>query len=420
MLGMSTSERPGGVTAHDLAASGPPPAGEQRPLPDFADTEQTFRHLSDAELAEAGRLFALMGRSWLTTLLSHAGALAVKARIPGVALAVRRTIYRQFVGGVDLNDAAPRITRLFERGVSSILDYGAEAKSDEADFDRFVAEVRRAIHFGQHERAACAVVVKVTGIAPNEVLEEANEERLDFQKRLDPRLEAVVRRLETISAAAAEGGTQLYIDAEESWFQNTIDQLADEMMRRHNTRRVVVLNTFQMYRHDRLEFLRASDERARNGAYLLGAKLVRGAYMDKERARAKELGFPSPIQPNLQSTHRDFDAAVRYCLERAERIATTIGTHNEASTMLGARLVDEQGLRRDHPHVRFAQLLGMSDNLTFNLAAAGYNAAKYVVYGPVREVLPYLVRRAQENTSVTGEMGRELALLQRERRRRRG
>lgn len=391
---------------------------ESLAMPDFKDTEETFRHLSDAELRQASWLFRFMGKPWLTSALSGAGTLAVRWRLPGAALAVRHTIYRQFVGGTDLDDARARITRLFERRVTSILDYGAEAKSTEADFDRFVAEVRRAAAFARDNPAACAVVVKVTGIAPNEVLEQLNRAKIDFAAPLEPRLAEVVRRLDEVCAAAADHGTQLYIDAEESWFQGTIDQLADEMMRRYNQGRIVVLNTFQLYRHDRLAFLRASYERAERMGYRLGAKLVRGAYMDKERARAAERGEPAPIQPDIEATHRDFDDAVRFCLARAERMATTIGSHNEASTTLGARLLDEHGLRRDHPNVRFAQLLGMSDNLTFNLAAAGFNAAKYVVYGPVREVLPYLVRRAQENTSVTGELGRELALLERERRRR--
>ncbi len=396
----------------------PPPL--RRPLPDFQDTRKTFEHQSDAELRRASLLFALIGRPWLSNTLSRLGALAVKLRLPGAGYAVRQTIFRQFVGGADLDDAAPRIARLYTRHVASILDYGAEAKSEEADFERFSAEVRRAIEFGRTHRAACAVVVKVTGIAPNEVLEAHNTKSLDFNGPLDPRLEAVVRRLDQLCAAAAAANTQLYIDAEESWFQGTIDQLADEMMRRYNRERVVVLTTVQLYRHDRLAFLRASAERAEQRGYKLGVKLVRGAYMEKERARAAELGYPSPIQPNIEATHRDFNAALRYCLERSARITTTIGTHNEASTRLGAELVDELGLARDAQEVRFAQLLGMSDNLTFNLAEGGFNAAKYVVFGPVREVLPYLVRRAQENTSVTGEAGRELSLVRRELGRRAG
>ncbi|MEL6907962.1 MAG: proline dehydrogenase family protein, partial [Planctomycetota bacterium] len=243
--------------------------------------------------------------------------------------------------------------------------------------------------------------------------------RIDFSGDLEPELARVVDRLDAVCAAAAKANVQVNIDAEESWFQNTVDQLADEMMRRHNGAQPIVLNTFQLYRHDRLAFLRTSFERAEAGGYLLGAKLVRGAYMEKERDRARENGYESPIQPDLASTHRDYDDAVRFCLEHHERVGVVIGSHNENSMRLGARLVDELGIPRAHPHVQFAQLLGMSDNLTFNLAAAGFNAAKYLVYGPVTDVLPYLVRRAQENTSVTGEVGRELGMIRTERRRRR-
>lgn len=340
-------------------------------------------------------------------------------RLPGAEWAVRRTIYRQFVGGTDLSDALPTIDRLFERSVTSILDYGVEAKTEEADFENLVDEVCRAIEFGAKAPAAGSVVVKVTGIAPNEVLEALNDTTIDFAGQLDPRFAKVVERLDRICHAARNQGVQLYLDAEETWYQNTIDQVAEEMMRRTNRERVVVLNTFQLYRHDRLAYLKTSFERAEAGGYFLGTKLVRGAYMDKERARAKEQGYPSPIQPDIESTHRDFDAAVRFCLERVDKVCTTIGSHNEASTRKAAAYLAENGIARNHPHVRFAQLLGMSDNLTFNLAEAGFNASKYLVYGPVREVLPYLVRRAQENTSVTGEMGREQRLLESERKRRR-
>ncbi len=392
---------------------------ETRPLPNFADTEETFRHLSNGELRVASWLFGVMGSPLLTRLLSGVGTRAVQWGLPGAAWGVRNTIYRQFVGGTSLEDALPTIERLFERRVTSILDYGIEAKSEEADFERFRAEVERAIEFSTKKDALDSVVVKVTGVAPNDVLESLNDTVIDFEGELEPRFRKVVDRLDAICGKAASLDIQVYIDAEESWYQGTIDQIADEMMRRFNRGRVVVLNTFQLYRHDRLAFLRTSYERAEERGYWLGCKLVRGAYMVKERARAEERGYPSPIQPDIESTHRDFDAAVRFCLDRHERVRATIGSHNEASTRLAATHMDERGIPRDHPHVVFAQLLGMSDNLTFNLAAAGFNASKYVVYGPVREVLPYLVRRAQENTSVTGEMGRELRMLEDERRRRR-
>ena len=374
--------------------------------------------MSDGELRRASWLFSLMGKPWLSNGLSKIGAKAVKWRLPFAAWGVRNTIYQQFVGGTSLGDARSTIERLHERGVTSILDYGIEAKSEESDFVRFQEEVLRAVDFSAATPAANCVVVKVTGLAPDSTLEAYNDREIAFDAIEDAHLARAFERLDSVAKAAHDKGVRLYIDAEESWFQNTIDQLADEMMLRYNRDRVVVLNTYQLYRHDRLEFLKTSHARAREHGYFLGCKLVRGAYMVKEGRRAEERGYPTPIQPSIDATHHDFNAAVRYCLENVETVAATVGSHNEESMRQATAAMRELEIASDHPHIDFAQLLGMSDNLTFNLAAEGYNAAKYMVYGPVTEVLPYLVRRAQENTSVTGEMGREHKLIVDERKRR--
>ena len=390
-----------------------------RPLPDFSNTEETFRHLSNSELRGAGRLFSLMGKSWLSDNLSKLGTWAVRWRLPFAEWGVRNTIYRQFVGGTSLENALPTIQRLHKRGVTSIMDYGAEAKSEESDFNNFRDEVLKAAQLSGKTEAVDSVVVKVTGLANDELLMSLNEEDIDFDAVADVELQKLIDRLDTVCKAASDADIQIYIDAEESWFQGTIDCLADEMMRRYNKERVVVLNTYQLYRHDRLAFLKDSHAKSRAGGYLLGCKLVRGAYMVKEGRRATERGYPTPIQPNIEATHRDYNAAVEYCIEHVEEICFLVGTHNEESVRLMTQQLTQRNLKRNHPHVNCAQLLGMSDNLTFNLAAGGFNASKYMVYGPVREVLPYLVRRAQENTSVTGEMGRELRLIRTEQSRRR-
>lgn len=387
----------------------------QNTLPDFSDTEETFRHLSNTELKNNARLFKLMGMDWLTNLMSSMGVGAVNMGLPGAAWMVKNTIYRQFVGGTSLVSARPAIERLYERNVTSILDYGAEAKSTEEDYNHFMKEVLRGIDFSVEAPAAIAVVVKITALASDDMLKRLNDGGgIDFDDSTLSELQVTLKRLDAICGQAEKRGVQVYIDAEESWMQNTIDQLANRMMARYNKKKVVVLNTFQLYRHDRLDFLQQSHDKARKGGYLLGAKLVRGAYMVKENARAMEMGYPTPIQPSLAATHADFNAAVRYCVDNVETISCCIGSHNEESIRLLTELMAEKGLPRDHPHLRSAQLLGMSGNLTFNLAANGYNVSKYMVYGPVKEVLPYLVRRAQENTSVTGEMGRELSLIQQE------
>jgi len=393
--------------------------GQDMPLPDFSDTEETFRHLSDKELRNAALMFNLMGKDWLTNMMSSVGVSAVGMGIPGAEWGVKNTIYRQFVGGTSLVSALPKIERLHERGVTSLLDYGAEAKSSAEDYNNFMKEVLRGIDFSAEAPAAIAVVVKITALAPDDMLVKLNDTTFDYDTT-DGELQATLRRLEAICAQAEKKGVQVYIDAEESWMQNSIDNFADRMMAQYNRERVVVLNTFQLYRHDRLRFLKDSHEKAQREGYKLGAKLVRGAYMVKENARAKEMGYPTPIQPSLQATHDDYNAAVAYCIENINSICVCLGTHNEASTRRATELLWERKLPRSHSHIHFAQLLGMSGNLTFNLAAGGYNVSKYMVYGPVKEVLPYLVRRAQENTSVTGEMGRELKMLKEERARRKG
>ena len=385
-------------------------------LPDFSDTEKTFRHLSNADLRRSSWLFSLMGRPWLTNTLASLGLPAVKYRLPGAKWAVKHTIFPQFVGGTSLRDSLPVVERLHERGVTSILDFGAEAKDTEADFDRFTQEVKAAIAFSAKNAAAVAAVVKITGLAQDDMLADLNDKVPVMGGDLSgyPALQNCHARLNEICQLAHESGVQVYIDAEESWIQNTIDALAADMMERYNRERIVVLHTYQLYRHDRLEFLKACHERAREYGYKLGAKLVRGAYMVKENARARDAGLRTPIQPSLAATHRDYDAAVKYCTENLAEIGYCIGSHNEESIRLCCQLMLERGIAADDERIQFAQLYGMSDNLTFNLAESGYNVSKYMVYGPVKEVLPYLVRRAQENTSVTGEMGRELRLIQTE------
>jgi len=389
------------------------------PLPDFSDTEKTFNHLSDGELRKAARLFKLMGQEWLTRVMSRLGVSAVQYGIPGAAWGVRNTIYHQFVGGTNLLTALPRIGRLYERKVTSMLDYGVEAKTKTEDFNAYMKEVIRSLEFSAEAPAAIAAVVKISGIAPVSLLESLNGETVDFDDDSHAAFQAALRRLDAICGKAQELGLQVYIDGEESWIQNTIDQLTNKMMARYNKQKVVVVNTFQMYRHDRLEFLISSYEKAQKEGYLLGAKLVRGAYMVKENKRASEEGYPTPIQPSLEATHADYNTAAKFCLEHLESICCCIGSHNEASVRLMTEMMRDRLIPRNHPHVHFAQLLGMSDNLTFNLAAGGYNVSKYMVYGPVEEVLPYLVRRAQENTSVTGEIGRELKMIKEELARRR-
>ena len=391
---------------------------QQRSLPDFTDTRLTFRHLDDRRLRGTRRLFQLMGYPWLTRIMGSVGIKTVNWGLPGAEWLVRNTLYKQFVGGTTLEEAGQAITRLGERGVSSILDYGAEGKQSSTGREAAFQEAMRATEFAAATPAVIGSVVKLTSLIPFRVLAEYNATTLDFDDLPSAELRTGVQRLEQICQLGRERGCEVYIDAEESWIQDSIDQIAEYLMRRFNRDGHVVFTTCQLYRHDRLAYLQAAHLRARQHGYLLALKIVRGAYMVKERARAEDNGYPTPIQPTLEATHRDFDAAVAYCLEHREEIAFCVASHNENSLVRLLEAMRDRAIPRDHPNVRLSQLLGMSGNLTFNLAEGGYNVSKYMVYGPVREVLPYLVRRAQENTSVTGEAGRELRMLREESRRR--
>lgn len=395
--------------------------------PQFDNTANAFCYRSNADLKRAKLLFSSMGSPTLTKIGMSATKAAMSLGLPVKGL-IKSTIYRQFCGGETIEEAARTAAALTPFGVGVALDYGVEGASTEAAFDAAVPEFVRAVKFAASQPAVPFIAVKVTGFARFGLLEELHERTAALTDRtpiaeISPEKAAewqrVEARIRTVCEAAAEGDIRVLIDAEESWIQHPIDELVDTMMERFNATRPVVYNTFQHYRHDRLDFLRTSEARAKEKGYILGAKLVRGAYMEKERRRAEERGYASPIQPDKAAADRDYDAAVRFCLDRLDHMAPFIGTHNEHSCAEAVRYMEEHGIPANHSHVHFSQLYGMSDNITFNLAAAGYNAVKYLPYGPVKDVIPYLMRRAQENTSVAGQTGRELSLINKEMRRRR-
>ena len=389
-----------------------------RPAPiDFSNTAIAFAGKSDAALVKATRLFQMMNHSWLVNLGSSVGLKAIEWNLPLVETTVKHTIFEQFCGGTTLLECQPVINQLYKQNCLSILDYGAEAKTTELDFNGTMNETIRAIDFAEQNASVPVVSLKITGLARFGLLEKiqtgdplTKEEKEEFR--------TVKKRLEAICNAAHSKKVGVFIDAEESWIQDTIDFLAVQMMERYNDERVIVYNTYQLYRHDRLQLLIDHYETARKKKYLLGAKLVRGAYMEKERARAEAMGYPSPIQPNRQATNNDYNTALQFCVENYEHIGSCNASHNEQSAALQANLIDRKGIQKNHPHLNFCQLYGMSDHLTFNLSDAGYNVAKYLPYGPVKEVVPYLIRRAQENTAVTDDASREYKLLVREMKRR--
>lgn len=382
----------------------------------FDNTDIAFEAKTDKALKKADFLFSNIGKPWLVKFGAAVTPLALKLHLPIKGL-IKNTIFSQFCGGETLEEAAHTARELGKYHVGVVLDYGVEAMEGEENYDQAVPEFIRAIEYAAANGSIPFIAIKVTGFARFSLLEKVHS-GATLSEEETGEYARVRQRILTIADKAAAHNIGLLIDAEESWIQQPVDDLCDELMARLNKGRVIVYNTFQLYRHDRLIFLHTSFEKAQAGGYLLGAKLVRGAYMEKERKRAQEMGYPSPIQPNKEATDRDYDAAVRFCMERLDKLAVFIGTHNESSSMLAASLLDEQQLPHQHPHVSFSQLFGMSDNITFNLAHAGYHVSKYLPYGPVKDVMPYLLRRAQENTSISGQMGRELSLIRKELKRR--
>jgi proline dehydrogenase len=389
---------------------------ESRPTVSFENTEIAFQSKSNRELRQAYYLFKLIGNPSFVSLGKFATNFALRLHIP-IGWAIRNNIFKQFCGGENIAECARATKVLDQFHIGTILDYSVEGKESEKDFDHTCEETLQTILTAKGNPHIPFCVFKVTGLARFALLEKVNaREKLEQAEITE--WQKVHDRVDKICALAESTGTPVFIDAEDSWIQDAIDDLADEMMEKYNDRKAIVYNTLQMYRHDRLAFLKKSSEKARNKGYFLGLKLVRGAYMEKERARAAEKGYPDPIQPDKLSCDRDFDASVDYCIEHLDRIAICAGTHNEQSSLRLAQMMDQKGIQRKDTRVFFAQLFGMSDHISFNLANAGYNVAKYVPYGPIREVLPYLIRRAQENTSVKGQTGRELSLILKEMKRR--
>lgn len=386
-------------------------------LPDLGDTRIAFNQYTDRGLLRAYWLFRIIGIPWLSSVGGSVSKAALALHLPIKGM-IKATIFKHFCGGETIEESLATAQKLGDGGLGTILDYSVEGQEDDDTLDHTTEEILASIAMAARRKDIPFSVFKPSGISPTHLLTAVSEGRtLSMEDEREWKL--VQARMERICAAAAQAGVPVLVDAEESWMQPAIDAMTTRMMERFNRERAIVYNTVQHYRHDRLVFLKVAFNEAEKGGYHLGVKLVRGAYMEKERALAEKEGRPSPIHADKAAVDRDYDEALRFCAERLDRMAVMVGTHNEQSTLLMAKLMDERGLARNDRRVYFAQLLGMSDNISYNMAAAGYNVAKYVPYGPVREVLPYLIRRAAENTSARGQMGRELKFIVAERKRRR-
>ncbi len=382
------------------------------------NTQNAFAYKSNKDLRKAKWLFSVIQNPWIVSLGTRLTPVLMKSGLPINGI-IRNTIFNQFVGGETLEESA-RVTKMLGAyGVQVILDYGVEAKEGEESFDAVTEQFITAIEFAATQDNVPFVSVKITGLSSMHLLERLNEaprlrSGVHDSESDDAAWSKLKERMYAICDVAEENGIGILIDAEETWIQDPIDRLAMELMGVYNKGKVVVYNTFQLYRSDRLRFLQLSHKIAQEGNFILGAKLVRGAYMEKERARAEKLGYPSPIQVDKSATDADFDKAVNYCVDHIDQIALIVASHNEASNLKCAALMQTKGLENKHPHIHFSQLYGMSDHITFNMASEGYKVSKYLPFGPLQDVVPYLMRRAQENSSVNGQTNRELLLIRQE------
>jgi proline dehydrogenase len=407
-------------------------AMESYPVISFDNTEFAFEYKSDKQLKKAQFLFSLMGKPWLVRIGTRLTPWSIKVGLPVKGI-IRNTIFSQFVGGETLEQTVQVAKKLSEYHVQVILDYGVEGKEGEENFDHACDEFIKVINYAATQPDIPFMSIKVTGFARFGLLEKLDEMMDNGEATLMKRYikaidslpedekgewQRVSQRMMRICEIASVKNTGVLVDAEETWIQDPVDALTLMMMDTLNKDRVVIYNTIQHYRHDRLQFLKDCYVAAEKRNFMLGAKLVRGAYMEKERKRAAEKNYTSPIQPDKESSDRDYNAGVAFCIDHLDNIGLIVASHNEYSNLLATQLLQQKGLPLNHPHIHWSQLYGMSDNITFNLAHAGCSVSKYLPFGPIRDVIPYLMRRAQENTSVKGQTGRELGLIKKELKRR--
>lgn len=384
----------------------------------FNNTQVAFSLKSDTELDRAYFLFKMISNQPLVRIGTAVTNFALKANLPVEGL-IRATVFDHFCGGVNEVDCLSVVDKMYTKGVSSVLDYSVEGKEEEDQFDAALEMTLKTIEFAEERQAIPFAVFKPTGFGRFELYEKLGEKQV-----LTPEEQAewnrVVERFDLVCKDAHSKNVALLIDGEESWMQDAADDLVTEMMRKYNKEKAIVFNTLQMYRWDRVDYLKKLHEQAKNEGFFIGMKLVRGAYMEKEIARAEEKGYSSPICASKEDTDENYDAAVRYMIEHLNIMSIFAGTHNESSTYTLMELMQQKGIKTNDDRIWFGQLYGMSDNISYNLAAHGYNVAKYLPFGPVKDVMPYLIRRAEENTSVAGQTSRELTLIKTERDRRKG
>jgi proline dehydrogenase len=382
----------------------------------FDNTEIAFKLKNDAQLERAYFLFKMISMEPLVKIGTAATKFALNLHLPVEGL-IRSTVFDHFCGGVNEKDSMPVVESLQKASVYSVLDYSVEGKEEEAQFDTTMEKVIELTRFAEKKDAMPFSVFKPTGLGRLEIWQKVTE-KATLTKSETQEWQRIVARYNGICQVAYECDVVLLIDAEETWMQGAADELCELMMEKYNKEKPIIFNTLQCYRWDRLDYLKSRHQIAKDKGYSLGFKIVRGAYLEKENDRAEEKGYPTPIYPSKQATDDNFNEVMDYMMEHLDDISLFLGTHNEHSSYLAMETMEANGLKRDDTRIWFGQLYGMSDHISYNLATAGYNVAKYIPFGPVKDVMPYLIRRAEENTSVAGQTNRELELLKREKKRR--
>lgn len=382
----------------------------------FSNTKEAFSLKSNFELLRAQFLFNIIKNRTLvkySTLLTN---FALKFYLP-VTPIIKMTVFNHFCGGVSELDCNPVIKKMYDKRVSSVLDFSTEAFNSEIEFDNCYDKKISIIEFIKDRPEIPFVVFKPTCLGSLDLFKKKtiHEDLSDKDNILWNR---VVERFKGVCQKAYDNDIKILIDAEEVFVQKAIDDLALLMMRKFNREMPIVFNTVQMYRWDRLKYLSdLLNDKANNGL-IFGFKLVRGAYMEKERLIAKSLNVKSPICITKNETDSNFNSGLDFVFNNLDRISLVCGSHNEDSVIKIMEIMKNKNLKVSDDKIWFGQLFGMSDNVTFNLAKMGYNTFKILPFGPVRNLMPYLIRRAEENTSVKGQTGRELQLILNERRRR--
>ncbi len=384
----------------------------------FDNTQIAFKLKSDTELDRAYFLFKLIDNQPLVRIGTAVTNFALKVNLPVEGL-IRATVFDHFCGGVNEDDCVNVVDKMYSKGVSSVLDYSVEGKEEEEQFDAVLEKTLKLIDFAKGKKAIPFAVFKPSGFGRIGLYQAVGEGK-KLNRAETEEWNRIVARFDKVCSISHDNDVALLIDGEESWMQDAVDHLVEEMMQKYNKIKPIVFNTLQMYRWDRLDYLKKLHEKANKEGFFIGMKLVRGAYMEKENQRAIEMGYPTPICESKEATDENYNTTLKYMVDNIVGMSVFAGTHNELSTYFLMNLMEEKGIRSDDSRIWFGQLYGMSDNISFNLAAEGYNVAKYLPFGPVKDVMPYLIRRAEENTSVAGQTSRELSMIKTERNRRKG